>query len=146
MTTQELKQQYRDYLDVVNNDDDLDRLDQFIGPDFVQHDLMDFGGEVRGVEGKRQFIQMIRSAFPDLHLVIEDLIVEGDRVVIWWTWSGTHHGELMGIAPTERRVEVAGIEILRVEDGKYREQWTVVDFFGMMRQMGVVSSMEEIAH
>ena len=83
---------------------------------------------------------MMRAAFPDLQYTVEDQIAEGDKVVTRYTASGTHRGELMGIAPTGSRVEITGISITRVEDGKIEEIWETHDALGMMRQLGVIPS------
>lgn len=81
---------------------------------------------------------MIRAAFPDLHVTVEDMVAEGDKVVARVTMSGTHKGEFMGIAPTGKQITVGIIEILRIAGGKVVEHWNVVDSLGMMQQLGAV--------
>ena len=83
---------------------------------------------------------MLRAAFPDLQYTVEDQIAEGDKVVTRYTASGTHRGELMSIVPTGSRVEITGISITRIEDGKIEEIWENYDALGMMRQLGVIPS------
>jgi steroid delta-isomerase-like uncharacterized protein len=121
------------------------RLDEFIGTDFVDHDLLGLSGDVHGVEGKRQFIQMLQSAFANLHFTIEDLVAEEGKVVIWWTMRGRHSGEFIDIPPSNNDVQVTGMEILRVAGGRFREQWTVVDVLGWLRQLGVAPDLETLA-
>jgi predicted ester cyclase len=82
---------------------------------------------------------MMRAAFPDLHYAVEDQIAEGDKVVTRYTASGTHQGELMGVAPTGSRVEIRGISITRIKGGKIEEIWESYDALGMMQQLGVVA-------
>src|SRR3954451_16289708 len=79
--------------------------------------------EFRGPDGFRQLITMYRTAFPDLHLELDDLIAEGETVVCRWTGRGTQQGELMGIAPTGKQVTITGVVISRFSDGKAAEGW-----------------------
>jgi steroid delta-isomerase-like uncharacterized protein len=84
---------------------------------------------------------MFRSALPDLKMVVEDMIAEGDKVVLRYTLEGTHEGELFGIPPTGKQLSVKGIAVERVSDGKIREHWRVTDELGMMQQLGVIPEM-----
>ena len=86
---------------------------------------------------------MMRSAFPDLHLTIEDMIAEGDKVAMRSSWNGTHQGEFMGIPATGRRVTVSQIDISRIADGRMVEHWGQLDALGLMQQLGVVSSPKQ---
>lgn len=81
---------------------------------------------------------MVRTAIPDMDLITEDLIAEDDTVVYRYTIVGTHEGELLGIEPTGREVEIAGMGIARIKDGQLVEGWSNVDIFGLMVQLGVV--------
>jgi len=81
---------------------------------------------------------MMRVAFPDYRFIVEDLIGDGDKVVARVTVTGTHRGEMMGLAPTHKRVQTNGIEVFRLEDGKLAEHWATVDALGMLRQLGMV--------
>ena len=71
-------------------------------------------GDIQGSEQVKQVVGMYLSAFPDLNVPVEDVIVEDDKAVTCWTMRGTHQGDLMGIAPTERQIEVDGITIHRI--------------------------------
>jgi predicted ester cyclase len=82
---------------------------------------------------------MLRTAFPDLHFTIEELIAEGDVVAGRLTMSGTHEGPLMGMPPTGRSVQQAHMHFVRFRDGKAVEHWGVRDDLGMMQQMGIMS-------
>ena len=81
---------------------------------------------------------MYYAAFPDLHTTIEQVVGEGDIVVVRGTDRGTHRGDFMGIAPTGRNVTVPWICIYRVTDGKITEQWISSDGLGMLQQLGVL--------
>jgi predicted ester cyclase len=106
---------------------------------FEEHladDFAAFGGR----EGFRQVILGYRAAFPDLHMRIDDNFGAGDRVVTRFTVTGTHEGELLGIPPTGRKVEVGGIAIDVMRDGKRVDGWVEIDRFGLMSQLGVIEA------
>jgi len=112
--------------------------DELFALNFVYHDPAS-GEDWHGPESVKQYATMLRAAFPDLHYTVEEQITEGDKVVTRYTASGTHQSELMGIAPTGNRVEITGISITRIENGKIEEIWEKYDTLGMMQQLGVVS-------
>ena len=113
-----------------------------IAPDFVDHDSA-MPEEVHGIEGFKDFVRMFRSAFPDLHVEVQDQVAEGDKVATRWTASGTHEGELAGIPATGNWVEITGMEISRISGGKIAEIWDNYDVMGMMQQIGAIPSPEE---
>jgi steroid delta-isomerase-like uncharacterized protein len=123
---------------------DLDTLDDALqkvyADDIVMHEPDE---DVRGIEGIKRFVSMIRSALPDLRVTLEDDIAEGNKVVSRWRAQGTHQGELMGIAPTGNQVAITGITIHRIEEGKIVEEWENWDALGMMQQIGAVPSPEQ---
>ena len=115
----------------------LDLFDEIFAPDFVQYGADP--DQVSGVEELKQFFVMMRSGFPDFQVTIEDLFAaEGEKVVLRFTFRGTHQGEFMGVAPTGKRVTMAGIDIFRIADGKIAELWNQEDVLGMMQQIGAV--------
>jgi steroid delta-isomerase-like uncharacterized protein len=81
---------------------------------------------------------MIRSAFPDWHSTVEEMLVDGDRVVERWTARGTHRGEFQGIPPTGKRVAVPGVVFYRIADGKIAEFRGQFDRMSLMQQLGVI--------
>jgi steroid delta-isomerase-like uncharacterized protein len=117
------------------NQGDLSVVDELSSEGFVNHDPSD-GGDYVGQQGAKQQIATFRKAFPDLHLTIDEMIEAGDKVVMRWTATGTHRGELMGLAPTGARTTTTGITIDRFEDGKIVESWSNWDTLGLMRQLG----------
>ncbi len=131
----------RRFVEEVINQGNIEAIDELIDPGVVDHAVPP--GFPTGREGAKQFFAMMRSAFPDLHLTIEDMIAEGDKVVMRSTWSGTHQGEFMGISATGRRVTVSAIDISRVADGRIVEHWEQSDALGLMQQLGVVSLPEQ---
>ena len=115
----------------------LDLFDEIFAPDFVQYGADP--DQVSGVEELKQFFVMMRSGFPDFQVTIEDLFAaEGEKVVLRFTFRGTHQGEFMGVAPTGKRVTMAGIDIFRIADGKIAELWSQEDVLVMMRQIGAI--------
>ncbi len=118
------------------NQKNLDALDEVVASDMTDHDPAP--GQAPGLEGVKQYFSSLHAAFPDVQMDVEDMIAEGDKVVARVSVSGTHRGEFMGIAPTGNRVTIAGIDILRVADGKIVEHWGKFDDLGMMQQLGVM--------
>ena len=86
----------------------------------------------------RQFIMMFFVGFPDMRLVVEDVVAQGDRVAVRWTFHGTHHGEFFGNPPTGMPVTMSAIEINRLVDGKIAEHWVALDQLGMLQQVGAI--------
>ena len=113
-----------------------DILDEVYVPDLVWHEP---DQEVRGYEEARQFVSMYKTAFPDLNVTVEDAIVQGDKVVTRYTVRGTHQGEIEEFGPpTGRQVELEGITIHRIEDGKIVEEWERYDNLDILHQLGLV--------
>src|SRR5919112_4609134 len=117
-----------------------DALAEVYAEDIVLHEPDE---DVRGMEGLKQFVSMIRSALPDLRITLEDDLGEGNKVVSRWRAQGTHQGELMGVAPTGNEVAITGITIHRIEEGKIVEEWENWDALGLMQQIGAVPSPEQ---
>lgn len=137
MSTEENKALLQRFYDEVFNEGNLDVVDELIAADAVEHE--EFPGlEGSGREVAKQFITIIRSAFPDVRVQAHDMIAEGDRVAARITFTGTHQGEFLGIPPTGKQVEVSTIDIIRVANGKMVEHWGVTDNLTMMQQLGVV--------
>ena len=126
--------------EVAWNGGNLERLNAVFDPRFVGHDPVT--GE-RSRAGYQRTIQMFRSAFPDLHVVLEESLAEGDKVVVRWVASGTHQGGLLGIGATRRPVELSGITILRFQAGKVIEEWSSWNAHGLMQQLGAAPSLRE---
>ena len=91
----------------------------------------------------KQIFAALRAGIPDFQTTIEDLIAEGDKVAVRISWQGTHKGELMGIPPTGKYVKVTEMQIYRMANGKIIERWVETDVFGMMQQLGIISTPEQ---
>ena len=120
---------------------DLSVMDELVAEDFLDHSALP--GTPPGREGAKAFVRVFHAGFPDLSLTNEDIIGEGDKVVHHYVLRGTHEGEFMGIPPTGNRIEVHGIDELRVSDGKIVERWGQVDQLALMQQLGVVPQPEQ---
>ena len=84
------------------------------------------------------FIRQLRTAFPDLHLVVSDLIAEGDRVVTRCTTSGTHLGDYFGVPPTGRHVVISEVQVFRITDTRIQELWLTFNVLGLLGQIGMI--------
>lgn len=136
-TTEENKALFRRMYEEGMNEGNLAVTDELISPECINHEAPP-GVENRGPESLRLVITMLRTAFPDLHFTIEELISEGDIVAGRLTMSGTHEGPLMGMPPTGRPVRQSHMHFVRMSGGKAVAHWGVRDDVGMMRQMGVI--------
>ncbi len=136
MSTEANEEFVRRFYAEVFDPGNLDRVEEMIAPDFVNHAQPP--ESPHGPEGIKQVITMLRTAFPDQRTTIEDVIAKGDKVVIRATYSGTHQGPFMGIPPTGKSFKQSQIHIIRMEDGKAVEHWAVRDDLGMMQQLGVI--------
>jgi steroid delta-isomerase-like uncharacterized protein len=132
-----------DYVKIVQrfvedafNDGKLGIIDQLYADTFVTHEPGTPEAE-RTPDDVKQFVAAYRSAFSDGHSTLDDAIVQDDRVAYRWTYRGTHDGDLLGIAPTRREVQLWGVTFLRFENGKVAEQWNGWDMLGLMQQLGV---------
>jgi steroid delta-isomerase-like uncharacterized protein len=141
--SEENKDLARRFMEEAYNKGNVDFIDEVVASDYVAHDPNTPEGTGGGADGAKRFVEMYRSAFPDLRMTVEDLIAEGDKVVARWTAHGTHQGVLMGIPPSGNRVEVTGISVDRIEGGKFVEGWSNYDALGMMQQIGAVPSAEQ---
>jgi len=109
-------------------------VEEIYDPDFVCH--FPVGPEWRGPEGVKKMVTRHRTAFPDWKERIEDIIVEGDKVVTRFISRGTHEGKFMGIPATGKKVRIVEVAIFRIADGKIAEQWSFLGLQGLRRQLG----------
>lgn len=134
----------RDAEAVWNSDGDLDAIADIVTEDFVYHNPM-VHEAVRGPDGYRKLAERFRNAFSDLDMGIDEIFARDDRVVVRYTTRGTHTGEIMGIEPTDRVIEITGILVDHVEDGKIKERFVNDDALGLFAQLGAVEPPEESA-
>jgi predicted ester cyclase len=105
--------------------------------ELVSADAVDHSGPttVTGIEGFKSRTRGIHAAFADIEVVIEDLLVDGDKVAWRWTLTAAHHGPFLGVAPTGKRVTMTGMNIQRVANGVVVEHWSNADQLGLLRQV-----------
>jgi len=120
------------------NENNLDVYDELVTEDFVDHQALP--GLPPGREGFKMLNVIFRAAFPDIVVKHETIVAEDDKVACRWTSSGTHQGELFGIPPTGKHVDVTATVMYRVENGRLAEGWINRDDVGMMRQLGIIPS------
>ena len=119
----------------------IDLVDELLAPDYINHTPAS-PDQPTGPEGVKGVVAMFRSAIPDLRVVVEDMIAEGDKVAVRYTLEGTHEGELFGVPPTGQRLSIKSISVERVSDGRIREHWRVTDSLDMMQQLGAIPTPE----
>lgn len=136
MSTANNKNIINAFIEDVINQGRLERADDLVLADFVELDPLP--GQSQGREGLKEIIAQLRTAFPDIHWVIEEMLAEGAKVSTRFTWSGTHRGPFLGIPATHRRITVKGVVIDRLEEGKMADSRILMDSLGMMQQLGVL--------
>ena len=109
----------RNYIEEAWNEGNLDFIDKNFSSDFVGHGA--FPGQRTNRDGVKSVISTIRNAIPDIHITIEDMLAEGDKVASRWVSKGTHKGDLMGAKPTGNKISVSETAVFRVKDGKVVE-------------------------
>ena len=122
------------YEEVVGRQN-LALIDELIAPDVLDHNARKQGW-ASGRDGFRQHVLYFHGVFTDLDITVDDLVTEGDRVVAFWTLSGTQHGEMWGVAATGRRIEGSTISILRLRDSRVIEYESRPDRLGFLIQLG----------
>jgi len=143
MSLEENKIIVRRMYEEILNEGNLALADEIIAPDAVSHDPAAPPGSLPGPEGLKRVVRMLQSAFPDHHTTIEEIIAEGDKVVMRGTLSGTHKGDFLGIPPTGKHFTMTQIHIVHLVDGKVTDHWVNRDDLGMMQQLGVIAAPQQ---
>jgi steroid delta-isomerase-like uncharacterized protein len=113
-------------------------IDEMFADEGVAHGLVDENGEeLRGSTGFKPFFRRFRDAFPNIEVIIEDCICEGDKSAARCRVRGKHMGQGLGIAATNKPVEFTGLCMVRVKDGKIVEAWNNFDFASLNQQIGI---------
>ena len=135
MTEELIRKFYEDVLVAGKHD----VLDEIATADYIEHDPLPGQGE--GLPGLKERARMLKDGLA-VRFTIEDVIQNGDKLVVRWTNSGTHVGEFLGIPPTNKSFLVAGIDIYRLEGGKLVEHWHVIDQLSLLQQLGLIPTPE----
>jgi len=127
------------WFEEVWNKGRADAVNEMFAEDGIAHGLSDDSGEpLRGPEAFKEFHARFRGAFPDIVVVVEDTICEGDKVAARCSVRGKHSGDSLGFAATQNAVEFTGIAIVRVKDGLIVEAWNNFDFMALYKQLGAI--------
>jgi steroid delta-isomerase-like uncharacterized protein len=133
---EENKAIHRRVYEEIWNKGNLDVVDELFDDNYIYHLIP----QPRGPEFYKAMYQDFAGAFSDFHCEIEDMIAEGDKVMVRTTITGTHAQEFLGVTPTGKHISVTEIAVVRIKDGKIVEEWGSPDFFSMMQQLGVIPS------
>jgi steroid delta-isomerase-like uncharacterized protein len=136
MSIEENKRLVRRYLEEVVNTGNVDDLARFLAPDY--RDSHDQTGQSSGLEGARRHVLGVRQTYPDLHVTVEQQIAEGEWVATRITARGTHRGEWLGMKPTGKAVEISGVNLDRVVDGRIVEHGGAANLLGPLLAIGAV--------
>ncbi len=139
MSTEDNKASMRRSIEEGVNQGNIAVFDELCAPNWVYHDPANPG--VRTLEDYKRFVTETRSAFPDFQMTIEDLIAEGDKVVVRGTIRGTNTGDIetpMHIPATGKPITITGISIVRFAGGKAVEVWNQGDSLGLLQQLGLI--------
>jgi predicted ester cyclase len=128
---------YSEYLDEL----DPNAADELLDADVVLHGVAAFG-QGYGRENVKEGFSAFLSGFAERHTDVEDVIAQGDRIVVRHTHHLKHADEVFGVPPTGRQLNVWGIDIFRLEEGRIAEWWVIDDTMGMMQQLGVAPGVE----
>ena len=132
----------RRWFDEVWNQGRVETIDELFAANGVGYGLGDTDAPLHGPAGFKPFVANLRGALPDIHMTIEDIIAADDKVTVRITVEGTHKGAHLGVAPTGRRVRIAGLVVVRIANGQIVEGWNSWDQLGLLRQIGALPAAE----
>jgi steroid delta-isomerase-like uncharacterized protein len=135
MSIETNKATVRRYYEEVHNQGKQDVLKEIAVENYVEHNP--FPGHGQGLSGFYQRVEMLQNAFT-MNFTIEDMIAEGDKIVVRWVNHNVHQGSFMGIPATGKSAIVSGIDIHLLQNGKLAEHWDVVDTLSLLQQLGVL--------
>ncbi len=140
MSTEQNEALVRRWFEEGWNRGHLEIADELFAPDYRTHTADPHLAGIVGPESPKRYTERYRTAFPDAHLTLDDVIAAGDEVVVRWTGRGTHQGEFLGVPPTGRRAAWQLVAIQRIgPDGKCAEQWASWDQLGLLQQLGALA-------
>src|ERR1700730_9379072 len=128
----------RRWFEEVWNKGREDAIDEMFSENGIAYGLADSGPHLRGPDGFKPFFRAFKNAFPDLEVIVEDVIGEGDKVVARCSVRGRHTGNDLGFDATHQPIEITGMTIVRIENGKIVEGWNNFDFMKLYQQLGAI--------
>jgi steroid delta-isomerase-like uncharacterized protein len=144
MTLERNVQLMQRWFQEVWNEGNTQTVHDLLAPDAVARGHKGPQGEMRGPKEFLNFVGQIRGAFPDIRLVVEDILAAHDKVVVRWSATMTHTGPGLGIPATGKSVRSTGISIVRIVNGQIVEGWDNWDQLGMLEQIGAYSPTTEV--
>ena len=139
MPPAENKQLFRRYFEEIANTGDFDRVDEIFATDYLHHDPAN--PDPRGVvgpQGVKDHLVSLSAGFPDVRFDIDEMVAEGEEIVVRWTASLTHTGDYFGLPPSGKQARITGMNTWRTENGKAIEGWVNRDDLGLLQQLGVI--------
>jgi steroid delta-isomerase-like uncharacterized protein len=143
MSTEENKAIVRRFYEEVWGKRNLAVADELLDAKVVLHTPRQTEANIVDREGYKQIVTYVYTAFPDLQATVEEMIAEGDKVVVRWAWQGTHQGEWQGIAPTGKPIRNEGITIFRLTNGRIVDDRFQGNGLGLMQQLGAIPAPGE---
>lgn len=125
------------YFDEILTAGRLETIDELMHPAFIFR-IPDIPQDIRGIDSYKDFVRRVHTAFPDAVFTPERIIAEETRAAARWTFSGTHQGPFLGVAPTHRAVTDQGIDIFHFADDLISNIWASEDPFGILKQLGAI--------
>ena len=139
MSEAENRALFERYFDQVANKDNLDLADEIFAADYQHHDPANPDPRpMIGSQAVKDHLTSLKGAFPDLVFDIDDIVAEGDSIVVRWTARGTNTGDYFGMPATDKPIEITGMNSWVTKDGKAIEGWVNRDDMGLLQQLGVV--------
>jgi steroid delta-isomerase-like uncharacterized protein len=120
----------------VWNGGDVDSYPLYVHPDVVTH-LAGYPEPFRGIDAVMAWARRYQAAFPDIQIEVDELLVDGERVMVRWTSRQTHKGAYVGISATGKQASINALQLLHFDAGKVRETWIMFDSLGVLQQLGV---------
>ena len=141
MSAEQNKSIVRRWVEGGWNGGNLGLIDELYSPNYTMHDPT-LPMPITSSEAFKHFVTMYRTAFPNIHFTIENIIAEGDKVTWTFVSTGTHQGALMNIPPSGKSISVRGSVVSRFDNGKWTEDWVLLDMLTMLQQIGVIPRMD----
>ena len=141
---EELKARFLRVVDDAWNKGNLEALDELHADGYVEH-MIPLAPDVVGLDAFRQLVAHTRTAYPDFHITIHELIADDDRMAARWTWTGTHFAQtpIHALPPTGKQVTINGFHFFHTQQDKLIEGWQFADGLGMLQQLGIVQMPKE---
>jgi steroid delta-isomerase-like uncharacterized protein len=134
--SEEIKTKFLRIVDEAWNKGNLDALDELHSTDYVEHHSP--FPDVEGLDAFKKMVADVHKTYPDFHITIHELILEGDKLAARWSWTGTHLGQTrqLTIPPTGKKITLTGSQILHIKEYKLIEGWQFADDLGLLQQFG----------